>query len=123
MSALHPHRVSYYRIHKGKRVLVATEDVDDFGFYLGWNRLDPVAHTAVPYAAALLEDHLTRRTWTQPGSGERWWVTVHRILPDGSLRRACDAEVSVTVDSKGVKAVPRRPVANRACRCGRKEVA
>ncbi|GGM42459.1 hypothetical protein GCM10012275_11820 [Longimycelium tulufanense] len=120
---LHPHRVSYYRVVRVRRVLVAVEDVDDYGFYLGWNRKrEPVSHTAEPYAAALLEDHLAARSWPhRPKSGERWRVVVERIR-DGDLEWLCEAAVSVQVINERI-ATHLNHVHGRACRCGRTEAA
>ncbi|GGM55329.1 hypothetical protein GCM10012275_28100 [Longimycelium tulufanense] len=106
MEPLHPHRVSYYRIVKGSRHLVATEDVDDYGFYLGWERGEPVTRPAKDYACGLLDEHLDRGVLLpRLTSGERWYITVHRIMPDGSRRLLCEVGANAVVDDGGIVSV------------------
>ncbi|HEY8371349.1 MAG TPA: hypothetical protein VIL00_01260 [Pseudonocardiaceae bacterium] len=76
------HRVEYFRIERGARVLVDTEDIDDHGPYLG--RGGPEE-----YARLCAEDYLDRRE-APPG---RWLVVLWRLDQGRKSRRLCETEV------------------------------
>ncbi|GGM43445.1 hypothetical protein GCM10012275_13000 [Longimycelium tulufanense] len=120
-SMANPHRVSYVRIVKGRRLRVCSEVVDDYGFYLGLTRKLDVCENAAAYAAALLEDSLHQASSSHLRHPGHWLVIVDRINPDGSERRVCVTDVEVLPN---LRVQMRRHAHSRACRCDRrKEIA
>ncbi|HEY8373361.1 MAG TPA: hypothetical protein VIL00_11500 [Pseudonocardiaceae bacterium] len=92
------HRLEYFRIERGARVLEHTEDVDDHGFYT--DRDAPES-----YARLVAEDFLSRQG-RPPG---RWLVVLWRLDATGTrkVRRLCEFELTWPCPAASRSAPPR----------------
>ncbi|HEY8374421.1 MAG TPA: hypothetical protein VIL00_16935 [Pseudonocardiaceae bacterium] len=78
------HRLEFFRIDRGQRILVHTQEVDDHGFYL--DKAGPE-----DYVRVCAEEVLRR--WAPPGS--RWRVVLWRLDATGrnKVRRLAEIEL------------------------------
>ncbi|MCP2257834.1 hypothetical protein LX15_001520 [Streptoalloteichus tenebrarius] len=90
----HWHRIEYWQIKRGQRVLVHAEEINDHGFYIGRTIQRQMRTTATDYTRALFEEFLLKHG-SQPG--QRWLVRVWRLTGRSGAKtvRVCDVPLTI----------------------------
>ncbi|GGM59921.1 hypothetical protein GCM10012275_33800 [Longimycelium tulufanense] len=88
------HRVEFFRVLRGRRLLWYTQRINDHGFYL-WRRRnhDPVAE----YTKAVADEWFEREG--RP-AGERWAIRVSRLDDGQSATPLCEIEITTCGDGR-----------------------
>ncbi|GGM32766.1 hypothetical protein GCM10012275_00220 [Longimycelium tulufanense] len=90
------HRIEYFRLERGRRVLAFVEDISDHGFYVGRPERRKINAIACDYAEDVTEEFFDKHPYLcRPG--QRWLVRVWRITARAGERtdKVCEVEVRV----------------------------
>ncbi|SHG69193.1 hypothetical protein [Streptoalloteichus hindustanus] len=109
----HWHRIEYWQIKRGQRVLVHAEEINDHGFYIGRTVQRQMRTTATDYTRALFEEFALKHP-TEPG--QRWLVRVWRLTGRSGAKtvRVCDVPLSIPAEEIAERNAESAPAAAAA---------